>query len=242
LPGDGALRDRRPGDFRRHLASRHRADRPEGARKRRALSFRFNGWGGKYDLEGDDTIGLRLAETAAMEATRFEWILEGGAVDVDGHRPSRHHRAVPLEPEPQPDMSREEVERRLRDDLGATRVLGSAKGLVNDHTDGHVDNLARFVAEKPTAIPAPAGEGRSQRRGLRGRAAQGREFGVEVVPCPRPVDRARRGDHPASYMNFYIGNAAVVIPLYGAQRRAAVERSALCSRAAPPSASAPTMS
>ena len=71
--------------LRRHLAARHRPDRREGAGARRsAISFRFNGWGGKYELPGDDTIGRRLGEGAGLRVRRADWILEGGAIDVDG--------------------------------------------------------------------------------------------------------------------------------------------------------------
>jgi agmatine deiminase len=197
----------------------------KGAGKRRALSFRFNGWGGKYDLEGDDTIGLRLAETAAMEATRFEWILEGGAIDVDGTGLLATTEQCLLNPNRNPGMSREEVERRLREDLGAQRVLWLGEGLVNDHTDGHVDNLARFVGENRLAIPTPAAGGDPNAGVYEDARRRAEVFGVEVVPLPSPglVERDRE-IIPASYMNFYIGNAAVVVPIYGAPNdEAAVE-------------------
>ena len=196
----------------------------KGARKRRALSFRFNGWGGKYDLEGDDTIGLRLAETAGMDATRADWILEGGAIDVDGTGLLVTTEQCLLNPNRNPGMERDEVERRLRDDLGADRVLWLGEGLVNDHTDGHVDNLARFVGENRLAIPvAAAGDPNAAVYEDARRRAEA--FGVEVVPLPSP-GLVERDDEiiPASYMNFYIGNAAVVVPLYGAANdQAAVE-------------------
>jgi agmatine deiminase len=110
-----------------------------------AASFGFNGWGGKYDLEGDDTIGLRLAETADLEPIRYRWILEGGAIEVDGTGLLVTTEQCLLNPNRNPGFTREEIEARLREDLGIERVLWLGEGLLNDHTDGHVDNLARFV-------------------------------------------------------------------------------------------------
>jgi agmatine deiminase len=183
----------------------------------RAASFQFNGWGGKYDLEGDDTIGLRLAETADIEATRYDWVLEGGAIDTDGTGLFVTTEQCLLNPNRNPGMTRDEVEARLREGLGAERVLWLGEGLVNDHTDGHVDNLARFVGENRLAIPVAAGEDDPNAAVYADARARAEAFGVEVVPLPSPGLVERDGEIiPASYMNFYIGNAAVVVPVYGA--------------------------
>jgi agmatine deiminase len=184
---------------------------------RRARSFRFNGWGGKYKLEGDDSIGLRLAEGAGMEAERLDWILEGGALDVDGTGLAVTTEQCLLNPNRNPGLSREEVEARLREDLGIERLLWLGAGLLNDHTDGHVDNLARFVAEGTLAIPEPAGSDDPNSVVYRDARARAESFGLKVEPLPSPGRVERDGEIvPASYMNFYIGNSAVVVPLYGA--------------------------
>jgi agmatine deiminase len=183
----------------------------------RAACFRFNGWGGKYDLEGDDTIGLRLAETADLAPARHKWILEGGAIDVDGTGLLVTTEQCLLNPNRNPGMSRAEIEARLREDLGATRILWLGEGLLNDHTDGHVDNLARFVEENRLAIPVPAGADDPNAAVYADAKARAEAFGVEVVPLPSPGLVERDGEIiPASYMNFYIGNACVVVPIYGA--------------------------
>ena len=183
----------------------------------RAASFRFNGWGGKYDLEGDDTIGLRLADTADLEVTRHDWILEGGAIDVDGTGLLVTTEQCLLNPNRNPGLGGSEVEARLREDLGVERILWFGEGLCNDHTDGHVDNLARFVGENRLAIPVAAGADDPNAAIYADARARAEAFGVEVVPLPSPGLVTRDGETvPASYMNFYIGNAAVVVPLYGA--------------------------
>jgi agmatine deiminase len=182
-----------------------------------AVSFCFNGWGGKYDLEGDDTIGLRLAQTAGLNATRHEWILEGGAIDGDGTGLLVTTEQCLLNPNRNPGLGRDAIEDRLRADLGATRILWLGDGLINDHTDGHVDNLARFVGEGRLAIPEAAGSDDPNAAIYADARARAEAFGLQVVELPSPGLIEKDGQIiPASYMNFYIGNAAVVVPIYGA--------------------------
>jgi agmatine deiminase len=191
---------------------------------RRAQGFAFNGWGGKYDLPGDDSIGQRLAEAAALPYTKADWILEGGAIDHDGSGTAITTEQCLLNPNRNA-LSREEVEARLLRDLGFDRVVWLGEGLVNDHTDGHVDNLARFVAPGRVAIPTPAKDDPNEAV-YRDAARRLRATRLDIVNLPSPGRiESEDGDIiPASYMNFYIGNAAVVVPQYGAANdRAAVD-------------------
>ena len=181
-----------------------------------AHDFRFNGWGGKYDLPGDDTIGRRLAEGRGKRVVGHDWVLEGGAIDGDGTGLVVTTEQCLLNPNRNPGLSRAEIEARLDADLGYDRVLWLGDGLMNDHTDGHVDNLARFVGENRLAIPV-ASDNDPNWQVYQQAATRARGMGVEVVPVPSP-GRVLRDEEivPASYMNFYIGNAAVVVPIYGA--------------------------
>lgn len=188
----------------------------------RAHSFRFNGWGGKYDLPGDDSVGRRLAARRHFHAAEHDWVLEGGAIDGDGTGLVVTTEQCLLNPNRNPRLSKAEVEARLAADLGYTRVLWLGDGLLNDHTDGHVDNLARFVGPNRLAIPK-ATDNDPNWRVYQAAAETAQAFGVEVVRLPSPGRVLNEDEEivPASYMNFYIGNAAVVVPVYGQPNDAA---------------------
>jgi agmatine deiminase len=188
---------------------------------RRAVGFGFNGWGGKYDLAGDDSIGRRLAAAAALPFAQSDWVLEGGAIDHDGTGCVVTTEQCLLNPNRNPGLLREDVERRLAQDLGFSRIIWLGAGLLNDHTDGHVDNLARFVAPGRLALPTPAVDDPNDAV-YRDAARRLGDQGVDLVTLPSPGRVERDGDIiPASYMNFYIGNAVVVVPQYGAANDAA---------------------
>ena len=191
----------------------------------RAHDFRFNGWGGKYDLEGDSDVGRRLAEREQLGVEAHRWILEGGAIDGDGTGLCVTTEQCLLNPNRNPNLSKADVEALLAADLGYTRVLWLGDGLLNDHTDGHVDNLARFVGENRLLIPE-ATENDPNWRVYQDAAERARGSGVELVRFPSPgrVLSPEEEIIPASYMNFYIGNASIVVPQYGAPNdRAAVD-------------------
>ena len=192
--------------------------------QRHAAGFCFNGWGGKYNLPGDDSIGERLAASAGLPYSKANWILEGGAIDHDGSGTVITTEQCLLNPN-RNQLTREEVERRLCDDLGFDRVVWLGSGLMNDHTDGHVDNLARFVAPQRVAVPTPSDD--DPNAAVYSDAAKRlRAAGLEVIALPSAgrLTSAEEDVIPASYMNFYIGNAAVVVPQYGAANdQAAVE-------------------
>ena len=186
-----------------------------------AALFRFNGWGGKYDLPGDDSIGGRLAASREAPVEAHDWVLEGGAIDGDGTGIVVTTEQCLLNPNRNPGATRAATEERLKRDLGFREVVWLGEGLLNDHTDGHVDNLARFVAPGRVAIPEPAENDPNWQVYMHARRDL-EAAGLEVVTIPSP-GRVLRDEEivPASYMNFYIGNAAVVVPLYGAQNDAA---------------------
>lgn len=183
---------------------------------RRGQGFGFNGWGGKYELEGDESIGERLAGLASLPYSKADWILEGGAIEGDGTGTFLTTEQCLLNPNRNPGFGKEEVEERLKRDLGAARVVWLGDGLENDHTDGHVDNLARFVGPGRVAIPEAVPD--DPNAAIYADAAETLlDADLDVVAIPSAGRIERDGEIiPASYMNFYIGNATVVVPLYGA--------------------------
>jgi len=191
----------------------------------RAATFRFNGWGGKYELPGDDDLGVRLAGSLNAELDSHQWVLEGGAIDVDGTGLGVTTEQCLLNPNRNPGFDRDAVAARLGSQLGVERLFWLGEGLKGDHTDGHVDNLARFVAEGRLAVPVPVGSDDPNHQAYADARYRAESFGLDVafVPSPGRIERDG-GLVAASYMNFYIGNAAVVVPIHGAANdEAAVE-------------------
>jgi len=185
-------------------------------KQRRAQGFGFNGWGGKYDLDGDQDIGERLARRAGLSFAKADWILEGGAIEGDGSGTAITTEQCLLNPN-RNTLSRDEVEERLQRDLGFERIVWLGSGLLNDHTDGHVDNLARFVAPGRVAIPMATKDDPNEAV-YKDAARRLNAAKLDIVSLPSPGRiTGEDGDViPASYMNFYIGNAVVVVPQYGA--------------------------
>ncbi len=190
------------------------------ADNRIARRFGFNGWGGKYLMEGDQTIGAELARSAGLEPTFADWILEGGALDCDGTGLVVTTEQCLLNPNRNPGLSRGDIEARLASDLGFERVLWLGDGLINDHTDGHVDNLARFVAPHILALPRATGADDPNAAIYADAKARAEALGVTVrdVPSPGRVESASELGgriEPASYMNFAITSKLVAVPIYG---------------------------
>ena len=183
---------------------------------RRAQRFGFNGWGGKYLMPGDESIGAELARDAGLPVTTADWVLEGGALDGDGTGLAVTTEQCLLNPNRNPQLSRGQIEARLARDLGHDRVLWLGEGLINDHTDGHVDNLARFVAPGVLALPRATGADDPNAAIYADARARAEAFGVQLREVPSP-GRVLTGDRiePASYMNFAITSRLVVVPVYG---------------------------
>jgi len=189
----------------------------DGHGARKAMRFGFNGWGGKYLMDGDQEIGEELARDAGLDVELADWILEGGAVDVDGTGLVAVTEQVLLNPNRNPHLTRADLELRLARDLGCDRVLWLGDGLLNDHTDGHVDNLARFVAPGVLALPQATGEDDPNAAIYADAKARAEAMGVTValVPSPGRVESEGGRVEPASYMNFAVTSKLVVVPTYG---------------------------
>ena len=191
----------------------------------RAAAFRFNGWGGKYVLAGDEAVAGQIAEASGARFDVHDFVLEGGALDHDGEGTALVTRQCLLNPNRNRAWTRARAEAALKDALGVRKTIWLEEGLLHDHTDGHVDNLARFVAPGVVAIPLAYGEGDPNGRiydeaaaALAG-ARDGAGRALRVVRLASPGRVASEGGRPApaSHMNFVIANRAVAAPLYNAR-------------------------
>ena len=194
--------------------------------KRRARNFRFNWWGEKFVMPGDQEVGAALATESGLPVDEQDWVLEGGGIDVDGTGLCVTTEECLLNINRNPSLTRADIAVRLHQSLGIDRLLWLGKGLVGDHTDGHVDNLARFVGEGRLALPVAAGSDDPNADIYEDARARAAAFGgIEIVDLPSPGRVEMDGEIvAASYMNFYIGNTVVVVPTYGvANDAAAVE-------------------
>jgi agmatine deiminase len=202
-----------------------------------AARFAFNGWGGKYVLDHDDQVAARISAASGLPSECHGLVLEGGSVEVDGEGTLLTTRQCLLNPNRNPSLDQAAIERALATALGAERTLWLGDGLLNDHTDGHIDTIARFVA--PGRVAAMIGSDASDpnREVMATIAsdlaamtdARGRRLEVVTIPSPGKVCAADGRVMPASYLNFYIGNTTVVVPTYGsAQDQQAVRAIAAC--------------
>jgi agmatine deiminase len=193
-----------------------------GGREMLALDFRFNAWGGKYPpFDLDDAIPPQMAAALGVPCLEVDMVLEGGSIEVNGAGALLTTEQCLLHPNRNPGMSRADIETRLRDLLGIEQIIWLGEGIVGDDTDGHVDDLTRFVSatEVVTVVERdPLDDNYEALAANRERLdavrlADGRPLHVHEMQMPRPVEF--RGDRlPASYANFYIGNRTVVMPAF----------------------------
>ena len=202
-----------------------------------AACFRFNGWGEKYDLPYDDEVSLRIAKASGLPVFHSDWILEGGSVDVDGEGTCLTSKQCLLNPNRNSEMTQAQIEEALRASLGVKTVLWVNEGLLNDHTDGHIDTIARFVAPGKVICMEARDANDPNHRVLehiakdlaRMKDARGRQLEVIRIPSPGRVLSDDYAVMPASFVNFYIANQTVIVPTYGSPFDAeAVEGIARC--------------
>jgi agmatine deiminase len=182
------------------------------------VAFRFNGWGGKYLLDGDAEVAATIAHEAGFALRQLDWVGEGGALDFNGRGVCLASAACLLSRERNAALMRRELERSLLDAFGVVRVIWLDEVLLGDHTDGHVDTLARFVSADTVVCAEPASSNDPNAGVLdktrRALAAAG-GLNVVAVPSPGTVADANGNPLPASYLNFYIANGVVAVPTYG---------------------------
>lgn len=188
-----------------------------------ARGFAFNGWGGRFALDLDSHVTTDLARLAAAPLLSSPLVVEGGAVDSDGRGTLLASRNCLLNGRRNPGLSLESLQAELCSMLGAEHVLWVEGALANDHTDGHVDTLVRFVGPGSVACALPAADHDPNARLLNRLAgwlgeqcsADGRRLALVELPSPGLLPGGDGRALPASYLNFVVGNATVVVPQFG---------------------------
>jgi agmatine deiminase len=197
-----------------------RADPP--VRQRAVVDWDYNAWGGKYPpYDLDDAVPQHVAKLRGLPLFSPGIVMEGGSIEVNGCGTVLTTEACLLNPNRNPELSKAQIERYLKDYLGATNILWLGDGIVGDDTDGHIDDLSRFV--NPTTIVTVVEADRLDEnfpmldenlKRLRTLTDQeGQPFRIVELPMPGRVEQDGQR-LPASYANFYIANQRVLVPTY----------------------------
>jgi agmatine deiminase len=195
-----------------------------------ATEWRFNAWGGKYPHANDAQINAAIAEQVGCRRFAFPFVLEGGSIDTDGRGTLLTTEACLFTPTRNPQLDRPAIETMLREGLGVERIVWLGDGILGDDTDGHVDDITRFVDPHTIVTVVEHNESdqnhallRENRERLEGLCAtDGMPYRIVELPMPEPLEfthpaTGERRRLPASHANFYIGNEAVVVPTFGGE-------------------------
>ncbi len=193
-----------------------------GRRERSIVDWGYNAWGGKYPpFDLDDAVPQHVAKLRKLPIFSPGIVMEGGSVEVNGRGTLLTTEACLLNPNRNPHLTKDQIEQYLRDFLGVTNILWLGDGIIGDDTDGHIDDLTRFV--NPTTVVTvveedPADENfqplqENLRRLSELRDQDNQSLRVVALPMPRRLEH--EGQRlPASYANFYIANSIVLVPTY----------------------------
>ncbi len=204
----------------------------EGRRQQAIVDWKYNAWGDKYPpYDLDDVIPSRIGRELGLPVFYPGVVLEGGSIDVNGQGTLLTTEACLLNPNRNPGLDRDAIEGYLRSYLGVDKILWLGDGIAGDDTDGHVDDLTRFVDQSTVVTVVeddPADENyeplQENLERLRGMTSQdGEPLRIVPLPMPRPLyhDGTRL---PASYANFYIANNLVLLPTYDPERDPEAQR------------------
>jgi agmatine deiminase len=185
------------------------------------VDWDYNAWGNKYPpFDLDEVVPTRLAQVLNVPIFYPRMILEGGAIDVNGAGALLTTESCLLNPNRNPNLRRKEIEQRLRDFLGVREILWLGDGIAGDDTDGHIDDLARFVSERTVVTVVEEEPHDENYEPLQENLARLHEMKIggrkiEIITLPMPKKIIREGLRlPASYANFYIANTCVLVPTF----------------------------
>jgi agmatine deiminase len=185
------------------------------------VDWDYNAWGNKYPpFDLDEVAPTRVAEILDVPVFYPGMILEGGSIDVNGAGSLLTTESCLLNKNRNPNLARDEIEQRLRDYLGVREIFWLGSGIVGDDTDGHIDDLTRFVSERTVVTVVeenrydenykPLEENLARLRKMK---FENRKLDIVTLPMPKKIVREGLG-LPASYANFYIGNSCILVPTF----------------------------
>lgn len=196
------------------------------------LDFEFNAWGWKLSpFEEDDDVPLKVAKELGLPVFDYSgFVLEGGSIDVNGAGSALTTESCLLNPNRNAKLDRHQIEKKLHEALGITHVLWLGDGIEGDDTDGHVDDLARFVSRAVVVTVTEEDQNDPNFEPLRTNLDRLHEMRLpdgeplHVLTLPMPTRIVREGIRlPASYANFYIANEIVLLPVFGERNDAWAE-------------------
>ena len=185
------------------------------------VDWDYNAWGGKYPpCDLDEVVPTRIARILDLPVFYPRTILEGGSIEVNGAGALLTTESCLLNPNRNPSLGRAEIEQHLREYLGVREILWLGEGIEGDDTDGHIDDLARFVSENTVVTAVEENREDKNYEPLQENLARLRQMKVEqgeieIVTLPMPKKIVRENLRlPASYANFYIANSCVLLPTF----------------------------
>ena len=189
------------------------------------VDWDYNAWGGKYPpCDLDEVVPTRVAAKLKLPVYYPHMILEGGSIEVNGTGALLTTEGCLLNPNRNPQLSRAQIEARLRDYLGVREILWLGDGIEGDDTDGHIDDLTRFVAERTVVTVVEDDESDPNHAPLQANLERLRRLTIggeplDVMTLPMPAKIVREDLRlPASYANFYIANERVLLPTFADPR------------------------
>jgi agmatine deiminase len=185
------------------------------------VDWDYNAWGNKYPpFDLDEVVPTHVAKVLGAPVFYPRMILEGGSIEVNGAGALLTTESCLLNKNRNPNLSRDEIEKRLRDYLGVSDILWLGNGIAGDDTDGHIDDLVRFVSRGTVLTVVEEDRDDENYAPLQENLARLREMkigknNIEVITLPMPKKIVRDGLRlPASYANFYIANTCVLVPTF----------------------------
>ncbi len=185
--------------------------------EKRILDWKYNAWGEKYPpFDKDDAISLKIARYRNISSETIDFVLEGGSIDTNGEGIILTTTSCLLHPNRNPNYTKEEIERLLKDKYNLHKVIWLGNGIEGDDTDGHVDDITRFVNKNTVLTVVCEDENDPNYLPLQQNLALLKKEGLQVIELPMPKKKLFfEGERlPASYANFYICNSAVIVPTF----------------------------